>query len=72
MYEEQSGPGSHIVPAECVRISDEPVQIGAPLRERGESSGEPKIQLVREGGVIRAIEVICACGELIRIRCDYS
>jgi hypothetical protein len=59
-----------IVPADRVRVSGEAVPIGAPRRV--ESRGEPKIQLVREGGVIRAIEVICSCGELIRIRCDYN
>lgn len=59
-----------MVPAARVRVSGESVPIGTP--RPGESRGEPKIQLVREGGVIRAIEVICACGELIRIRCEYS
>jgi hypothetical protein len=70
MDEGQTGSGGLVVPAAQVRVSDEAVPIGAP--SRGESVGEPKIQLVREGGVIRAIEVICSCGELIRIRCEYS
>jgi hypothetical protein len=70
MDEGQSGSSSLIVPADRVRVSTEAVPIGVP--RRGESKGEPKIQLVRDGGVIRAIEVICSCGELIRIRCDYS
>lgn len=62
--------GSLVVPANRVRVTDEAVVIGVP--RSNETRGEPKIQLVREGGVIRAIEVICSCGELIRIRCDYS
>jgi hypothetical protein len=66
----QKGSGSLLVPANRVRNSEESVSIGVP--RAGESRGEPKIQLVREGGVIKAIEVVCACGELIRIRCDYS
>lgn len=70
MDEGQTGSGGLVVPADRIRVSDEVVSIGAP--HPGESRGEPKIQLVREGGVIRAIEVICSCGELIRIRCEYS
>ncbi len=70
MDESQSGSCGLVVPASRVRVSDEGVLIGAP--GSGGVHGEPKIQLVREGGVIKAIEVICSCGELIRIRCDYS
>jgi hypothetical protein len=70
MDESQTESGSLVVPAKRVRVSDETVSIGVP--RAGETRSEPKIQLVREGGVIRAIEVICSCGELIRIRCDYS
>jgi hypothetical protein len=64
--------GGQLVPAEQVRVSDEAVPIGAPQPARSQARGEPKIQLVRDGGVIRAIEVICSCGELIRIKCEYS
>jgi hypothetical protein len=70
MDEGQTGSSGLVVPADRVRFSDVAVPIGAPCP--GGSRGEPKIQLVREGGVIRAIEVICACGQLIRVRCDYS
>ena len=70
MDEGQTGSGGLVVSADRIRVSDEAVPIGVP--HHGEARGEPKIQLVREGGVIRAIEVICSCGELIRIRCDYS
>jgi hypothetical protein len=35
-------------------------------------SGEPRIELVREGEVIQAIEVICTCGQRIRLRCSYD
>jgi hypothetical protein len=68
--ESHKGSGCLLVSADRVRVSEEAVLIGVP--RAGESRGEPKIQLVREGGVIRAIEVVCSCGELIRIRCDYS
>ena len=59
-----------VVAADRVTVSDAAVRIGAP--RPGEEHGEPKVQLVREDGVIRAIDVVCRCGERIRIRCDYA
>jgi hypothetical protein len=32
----------------------------------------PQIEVVRDGDVIRAIDVTCACGEKIRVRCVYD
>jgi hypothetical protein len=71
--EEMDGvrPGaSVIVPADRVKVGHEVVSVGAP--RVGERRGEPKIQLIREDGMIRAIDVHCPCGECIRIRCEYS
>jgi hypothetical protein len=59
-----------IVPADRVKVGQEVVPIGAP--RLGEKRSEPQIQLIREDGVIRAIDVHCPCGECIRIRCEYS
>jgi hypothetical protein len=70
MNELTSASGVTVIPAARVRVSRESVPIGGP--RPAEPRGEPKVHLVRDGGVIRAIEVICACGELIRIRCEYS
>lgn len=53
-----------------VTVANETVRIGAPVAHV--KHGEPTVQLVREDGVIRAIDVTCACGEKIRILCDYS
>lgn len=64
-----TGPGAIVVSAERVKISGDSIRIGLP--RLGERHGEPKVQLVREDGVIRAIDVTCSCGEKIRIRCDY-
>lgn len=64
------GAGGAVVSADRVKVTHEVVPIGAP--RLGEARGEPKIQLVREDGVIRAIDVLCPCGERIRIRCEYS
>jgi hypothetical protein len=63
-----------VVTADRVTVSEDAVRIGAPRPGHGggEDHGEPKVQLIREDGVIRAIDVTCKCGERIRIRCDYS
>jgi hypothetical protein len=58
-----------VVTAARIRVTDDPVRVGAPMVTL--AHGEPKIQLVREDGVVRAIDVTCGCGEKIRIRCDY-
>jgi hypothetical protein len=71
MAQQQVGKaGSGIVSAGRVRMADELVRVGLPREEAVRS--EPKVQFVREDGVIRAIDVTCACGQRIRIRCDYE
>ncbi len=32
----------------------------------------PLVEVIRDGDVIQAIDVTCACGEKIRVRCDYA
>lgn len=59
-----------ILSSDEVRVGTESVRVGAP--RPGGVRNEPTIQLVREDGVIRAIDVVCSCGERIRVRCDYE
>ena len=59
-----------VVAANRVRVAEDAVRVGPPL-PADQPSG-PKIQLVREDGVVRAIDVVCSCGERIRILCEYS
>ena len=66
----KSGSGSVVIPAARVKIADESVLIGRPRAKDGK--GEPKVQLVREDGVIRAIDVTCTCGSCVRIKCEYN
>jgi hypothetical protein len=35
-------------------------------------SDEPRIELIREGDLIRAIDVTCSCGKRIRLVCEYA
>ena len=64
-----AGTGGSVVRAARVRVSGEAVRIGAPVPDG--HSGEPVVELVREGDVIQTIEITCPCGERINIRCDY-
>lgn len=65
----RAGTGGPVVRAARVQVSEEAVRIGAPSQE--EVPGEPTVRIVREGNTIQALEVVCSCGERIRIRCDY-
>ena len=58
-----------IISAQRVRIAADVIRVVAPKAEG--TPEEPRIQLVREAGVIRAIDVTCSCGEKIRIVCEY-
>ncbi len=69
MDEGQAGSGGPVVRAARVRVSDEPVRIGAPVATG--TPGEPTVRVAREGDTIQMLEVTCSCGERIRIRCDY-
>ena len=58
-----------VVSGTRIRVCLDPVRVGAP---NAPPHGEPKVQLVREDGVVRAVDITCGCGEKIRIRCDYG
>jgi hypothetical protein len=32
---------------------------------------QPQVEVIREGDVILAIDVICSCGQRIRVKCEY-
>jgi len=58
-----------VVPGQCVRVVEESARVTIP----GQAAAmEPRVQLIREDGVIRAIEVICSCGQRIRLRCLFK
>ncbi len=65
----RAGTGGPVVRAAHVRVSEEVIPIGAPALEG--AAGGPTVRIVREGDVIQMLEVVCSCGERIRIRCDY-
>ncbi len=65
----EARPGGAVLPAGRVRVSEEAVRVGGQDPPGGR--GAPKVRLVREDGVVRAIEVTCPCGEVVRVRCEY-
>lgn len=68
----EAGESSHagtLVRGTCVRLSENPARVGAPGHE---APPPPRVELVREGDVIRAIDVYCSCGQHIRLHCLYE
>ncbi len=63
-----SGPHA-IVPGNRVRRSDEVAPIGGPHHS---DCAEPIVELVKEGDVVRAIDVTCRCGNKMRVWCAYE
>lgn len=61
--------GRGIVPGRFVHVTEE----AAPIPIPGTTPpAEPRIELIRAGDVIQAIDVTCACGRKIRLRCTYQ
>lgn len=58
-----------VVPHQRVLPSGKNPKVRIPA---GGASDEPRIELIREGDLIRAIEVTCSCGKRIRIVCEYA
>jgi hypothetical protein len=72
-------PGGTVVRGTCVRVSEDLAPVGIPGQPAAVSpaseekkGGEPRIEIIRSGDVIQAIEVICGCGEQIRLQCHYT
>lgn len=57
-----------VVPARCVRMSGETARVKA---ARHGAACEPQVELIRDGDVIRVIDVTCVCGRRIRLSCVY-
>lgn len=69
MSAKKAGTSGCVIPAGRVLQNAVPVQISVP---RDADSGTSDVRLERDGELVRAIEVICSCGEVIRLICDYE
>jgi hypothetical protein len=58
----------NVVPAGQVHWHEAPRRVCT--RAPGEAA-EPKIIVIKEGDAVQAIEIICTCGERIRLNCIY-
>jgi hypothetical protein len=62
------GPHRSVISAGRVTLGGRPFCVGA-----AETAKEgPLVELVREDGVIRAIDITCACGQRVRLLCTYD
>ena len=59
-----------LVPGRKVLVSAEAAAVVIPRPEAHACA--PKIDLIRDGDVIQAIDVTCGCGQRIRLRCVYE
>jgi hypothetical protein len=57
-----------VVRGTCVRVSGDAARVGIPGHE---PEAEPHIDIIRSGDVIQAIDIICGCGQHIRLHCHY-
>lgn len=56
-----------LIPGKQVRLTGEATRV-IPPRQPGEC--DPRVDLVREGGQIRAIDIRCSCGKRIYLVCE--
>lgn len=59
---------SSVIPASHIRLLGEPLPVGAPGHE---PCAEPQVSVIRDGEVVRAIEVVCTCGQRVVLDCVY-
>jgi hypothetical protein len=59
-----------VLSSNSVKFRTDSVRIGAGIHSH--ESSNPKVEIIRDGDTIIAIEVICSCGERIRLLCDYD
>ena len=57
-----------VIAASSVRVSDVPARVGPPEQV----PAQPTISLVRNGGVVQAIDIVCPCGQHMRLHCLYE
>jgi hypothetical protein len=61
-------PATAVVPGSRVHSVNEAIRIG-PTKPGAKA---PRVELIRENDIVRALEITCSCGERIVVRCDYD
>lgn len=57
-----------VIPAGHVQV----VHRHEPQTVECEQIGGARVTLIKDAGIVRAIEIVCACGEVIRLDCEYA
>lgn len=58
-----------VVRGTSVRVSNDSARICIPGQE---PPAEPRVEIIRNGDVIQAIDIVCGCGQHIRLHCLYQ
>jgi len=58
-----------VVRGTCVRLSSDSARVGVPGQG---PMAEPRIEVLRSGELIQAIDIFCGCGQHIRLHCRYQ
>lgn len=58
-----------LVSVQRVRDAGGRVVVPVPGHEQCE---QPTIELIREGSIVRAIDITCPCGRRLRVLCEYQ
>jgi hypothetical protein len=62
---------SAVVSGRCVRVGPETARVTIGRQPAPQTPAAPQVEVIREGEIIQAIDVICSCGQRIRVRCTY-
>jgi len=62
--------GRTVVPGHRVHLTGEMARVGPPPSQLPGS--EPRVEVIREGDEVRAIDVTCPCGQRVRLQCVYD
>lgn len=63
----EAAPGG-VIAREHVHVMTEAARVGP---HGHPAAAEPRVHLIRDGDTVRAIEVVCTCGERIVLNCVY-
>lgn len=58
-----------VLPGHRVVQTAEMARVGS---SHAHGTGQSTVELIRDGDVVKAIDVTCACGEKMRIWCSYA
>ncbi len=69
IHKANSALATRVASATTAHDHSEPVRVSIPASRFSRTAD---VHLVREGDAIREIEITCACGEKLRLICEYE